>query len=93
MDELAKVKSYEIYVGVNFKKNYAYYGDGDYLGNSFGVGIRYDALSDQGADFSSEQIGLIIESALNDNTANSVYLFVLSRQIITFGAGGINVVK
>jgi len=93
IDEFAKVKSYEIYDGVNFKKNYAYYGDGDYLGNSFGVGIRYDALSDQGADFSSEQIGLIIESALNDNTANSVYLFVLSRQIITFGAGGINVVK
>ena len=63
------------------------------LGNAFGIGVRYDSLSDQGADFSSEQIGLIIESALQDATPNSVYLFCLSRQIITFGAGGINVIK
>ncbi len=93
IDEFSKIKSYEVYDGVNMKKNYAYKEYGDYVGNAFGIGVRYDSLSDQGADFSSEQIGLIIESALQDAAPNSVYLFCLSRQIITFGAGGINVIK
>tara|TARA_R110002012_G_C11581448_1_gene605420 strand:+ start:49 stop:1329 length:1281 start_codon:yes stop_codon:yes gene_type:complete len=93
IDEFSKIKSYEVYDGVNCQKNYSLSDYGDWVGNAFGIGIRYDALSDQGADFSSEQIGLIIQSDLQDNTPNSVYLFCNSRQIITFGAGGITVSK
>lgn len=59
----------------------------------YGIGVRYDTTSDQGADFQSKQFGLTISSDLTTNFPNSCYLFAHSRNTLIFGNGGVQVLN
>ena len=93
IDDYSNIKSQQIYNPQNLQKNYNNIAYGDFAGYAFGLGQRYDLLSEQGVDFSTEQIGIIVESDMTTATPNSVYLFVISRQTVEFGVNGIVVNK
>ena len=59
----------------------------------FGIGMNYDAINEDGIDFSGEQIGINITSTLSVDAPQSVYLFVTSTQTISYARGQINVLK
>lgn len=64
-------------------------------GFSWGLGITYDHLGGQGADFSNpgSQFGLNMELDLTTNSPQSVFLFVNSEINVLFNQNGIQVIQ
>ena len=63
------------------------------VGETFGLGIVYDGLSNEGVNFAQEQLGLNIKSTLSADVPSSVYVFIKSSQRIMWGGGGLQVSK
>ncbi len=63
---------------------------GDFV---YGIGCRYDSVSDTGADFSRGQFNLSIASDLDTNFANSAYLFAHNRSTLVFGNNGVQILN
>lgn len=64
-------------------------------GYGWGLGITYDHLGGQGADFSNpgSQFGLNMELDLTTNSPQSVFIFVNSEVNVLFNQNGIQVVQ
>ena len=62
-------------------------------GSSFGVGVSYDNISDQGVDFSNTPFGLQTTIGLISDNPNSIFLFVHSRQTVVSSGGSIQVLR
>ena len=64
---------------------------GDFV---YGIGVRYDSVSDQGASFSgSSQFNLSIASDLDTNFPNSCYLFANNRSTLRFSENGVQILN
>jgi len=59
----------------------------------FGCGVSYDSLGSDGADFSRENFGLQIDLGLVDDSPNSVFVFVHSKNTLLFNGQGIQVIS
>ena len=81
------------YNEINLRKNYEGIINGDFSGYAMGIGINYDLYSNVGTNFSTEQLGLIIESSLTDGTSNQCFLFVCSRQMLQMTQQGVSLIK
>ena len=57
----------------------------------FGAGINMDPLTRVGVDFKNTNYGLRIESALDGNSPNSVYTYVVAKNVLTYSPNGIMV--
>ena len=62
-------------------------------GASFGLGVAYDSISDQGIDFSSQPFGVQLQLGLVSNHPNAIFLFVHSKQTVLSSPSGIQVMK
>ena len=62
-------------------------------GSMFGLGVNYDAISNQGVDMSQQPFGLQLQLGLITDNPNSVFLFVHSRQTVVSQQGNIQVMK
>tara|TARA_R110000822_G_scaffold35896_5_gene101048 strand:+ start:195 stop:1526 length:1332 start_codon:yes stop_codon:yes gene_type:complete len=62
-------------------------------GASFGLGVAYDSISDQGIDFSSQPFGVQLQLGLVSNHPNAIFLFVHSKQTVLSSPSGIQVLK
>jgi hypothetical protein len=62
-------------------------------GSQFGIGVSYDAISDQGIDFSTVPFGLQLQLDLTTDSPNSIFLFVHSRQTVLSSPNGIQLLK
>ena len=82
-----------VYDSVNLKQNYVNKAYGDFTGNALNLAICLDGYSDSGVDYSTEQLGLIVESNLIDNTSNHVYLFVCARQELVLSPQGVTLIQ
>ena len=59
----------------------------------FGCGVSYDNIGSDGADFSRENFGLQIDLDLSDDSPNSVFVFVHSKNTLLFNGNGIQVIS
>ena len=62
-------------------------------GLSFGLGVAYDSISDQGIDFSTQPFGVQLQLALTSDHPNAIFLFVHSKQTVLSSPDGIQVMK
>tara|TARA_R110001606_G_scaffold291343_3_gene439218 strand:- start:948 stop:2228 length:1281 start_codon:yes stop_codon:yes gene_type:complete len=62
-------------------------------GLCWGVGISYDSIGSDGADFSREAFGLQMDLALTDDNPISVFVFVHSKNTLLFNGQGVQVVS
>ena len=62
-------------------------------GITFGVGMAYDNISGDGVDFSSQQWGLNMATQLTSNNPHAVFVFVHSKQTLTFNQNGLQVIS
>ena len=61
-------------------------------GCTFGVGIAFDSISNQGVDFRTTNFGINMDIDLTSDNPNAVYLFVHSKQTLIFNQQGIEVI-
>ena len=59
----------------------------------YGVGVAYDVLGSDGADFSREAWGLQLDLALNDNNPNSAFVFVHHKNTLVYNQGQVQVIS
>ena len=62
-------------------------------GAIYGVGVAYDVLGSDGADFSQDAWGLQMDLALNDNNPNSAFIFVHHKNTLLFDGGQVQVIS
>ena len=62
-------------------------------GSSFGVGVAYDGISDQGLDFSNTAFGVSLQLDLTTDNPQGIFLFVHARQTVVSSAGSIQVMR
>ena len=63
-------------------------------GNCFIVGVNYDAISNQGVSFATQDFGMNIQCGLTTNNPHAVFLFVHSKNTLVFdGQGGLQVMS
>ena len=62
-------------------------------GSVFGVGISYDILGSNGADFSREAWGMQMDLELVDNNPIASYIFVHNKQTLLFKSGQVSVLS
>jgi len=62
-------------------------------GAMFGLGVSYDAISNQGIDMSQTPFGVQLQLGLTTDHPNSIFLFVHSRQTVVSQSGNIQVMK
>jgi len=69
--------------------------DNDVLngGLVWGLGVAYDTLGSDGADFSNTNWGLQFNLDLDDDSPNSVFVFVHAKNTLLFSGAGIQVVS
>jgi hypothetical protein len=69
--------------------------DNDVLqgGLVWGVGISYDNLGSDGADFSTTNYGLQMNLELLDDSPNTAFVFVHAKETLLFNGAGIQVVS
>jgi len=60
-------------------------------GNFFVLGVNYDAISDQGVDFSSRQWGLNMDLGLTTDNPQAIYVFVHAKQTLVFSQQGLQI--
>ena len=61
-------------------------------GQGFGVGVAYDVVSDQGADFSTQAWGLQMSCGLTSNNPTAVYLYAHNKNTIAYNQTGLQVI-
>jgi len=59
----------------------------------YGVGVAYDTLGSDGADFSREAWGLQLDLALDDNNPNSAFVFVHHKNTLVYNQGQVQVIS
>jgi hypothetical protein len=59
----------------------------------WGLGVAYDTLGSDGADFSRTNWGLQFNLGLNDDSPNSAFVFVHAKNTLLFSGAGIQVVS
>ncbi len=57
----------------------------------FGAGINFDPLTRVGVDFKNTNYGIRIESGLDGQSPNSVYTYVVAKNVLTYSPNGIMV--
>jgi hypothetical protein len=62
-------------------------------GQVWGLGITYDKLGGAGADFTTQNWGLTIDSNLTTDHPHSVFIFVNSEMNVAFNQNGIQVIQ
>ena len=63
-------------------------------GNCFIIGVNYDAISNQGVSFATQDFGLNMKCNLKTNNPHAVFLFVHSKNTLVFdGQGGLQVMS
>jgi hypothetical protein len=62
-------------------------------GSVAGIGINYDNISGEGVDFSAVPWGLQMETGLTSDRPHALYLFVHSKQTLTWNPTGLEVVS
>ncbi len=62
-------------------------------GMIFGLGQSYTTTGDDGADFSRANWGMQLNVELTDNSPNSVFVFVHSKQTLLMNANGVQIMK
>lgn len=62
-------------------------------GSSAGIGVAYDVISGNGVDFSSQNFGINMEVDLLSDHPIALYLFVHSKQTLSFSQNGIQITK
>ena len=62
-------------------------------GMIFGLGQSYTTTGDDGADFSRSNWGMQLNLELTDNSPNSVFVFVHSKQTLLMNDSGIQILK
>jgi len=62
-------------------------------GALYGVGVAYDTLGSDGADFSREAWGLAMDIGLSDNNPNSAFVFVHHKNTLVFNQGQVQVIS
>ena len=62
-------------------------------GALYGVGVAYDTLGSDGADFSREAWGLAMDIGLDDNNPNSAFVFVHHKNTLVFNQGQVQVIS
>ena len=62
-------------------------------GQVWGLGITYDSLGGAGADFTSQNWGLTIDSNLTTDHPQSVFIFVNSEINVAFNQNGIQIIQ
>ena len=60
-------------------------------GPLYGIGVPYDAISDLGANFSAQQLGIVIESTLTSDNPHGAYIFCHAKNVLTYGPNGVNI--
>tara|TARA_R110000803_G_scaffold7659_1_gene24675 strand:- start:856 stop:1314 length:459 start_codon:yes stop_codon:yes gene_type:complete len=79
---------------VNTNRNWATNDNGVLQGGlCWGVGVSYDVIGSDGADFSREAFGLQMDLALTDDNPISVFVFVHSKNTLLFNGQGVQVVS
>lgn len=63
------------------------------VGSIYGVGVVYDMISGQGVSFQNVNFGLNIDSELNTDNPNAVYLFVKNKSTLVFTPNGVQVLS
>ena len=58
-----------------------------------GIGCAYDVISGNGVDFTSQNFGINMETAITTDSPQALYLYVHSKQTLMFSANGIRVIK
>ncbi len=58
-----------------------------------GIGCAYDVISGNGVDFSSQNFGIQMETGINTDSPQALYLFVHSKQTLMFSPNGVRVIK
>tara|TARA_R110000744_G_scaffold72748_10_gene145880 strand:+ start:506 stop:1483 length:978 start_codon:yes stop_codon:yes gene_type:complete len=62
-------------------------------GSLWGVGVSYDVLGSDGADFSKEAWGVQMDLALDDNNPTSAFIFVHHKNTLVYDAGQVSVIS
>ena len=62
-------------------------------GMTAGIGVNYDSVSGNGVDFRSVPFGLQIQSDLNTDNPNALYLFVHSRNTLVSSNGSVQIMN
>jgi hypothetical protein len=62
-------------------------------GMVYGVGINYDNVSGEGVDFSSVPWGLQMQTGLTTDRPHALYIFVHSKQTLTWNPSGLEVLS
>ena len=62
-------------------------------GNIFGLGCALDIISNQGVDYSNSQFGMVVNSDLASDSAQSVFLFVHAKQTLLMNQSGVQVLN
>jgi len=78
---------------IGYGTNYAQAKDIIKGGSSWGIGVAYDSISNQGIDFAQVPFGVQLDVELTSDNPNAVFLFVHSRQTIVSSENSIQVMK
>lgn len=62
-------------------------------GALYGVGVSYDVLGSDGADFSNQAWGLSMDIGLDDNNPNSAFVFVHHKNTLLYKDGQVQVIS
>jgi hypothetical protein len=63
------------------------------VGSIFGVGVAYDMISGQGVNFQNSNFGLTMETGLNTDNPNAVYVFARNKSTLVFTPSGVQVLN
>ena len=59
----------------------------------FFVGVSFDAISNQGVDYSSSNLGINMELDLTTDNAQTIFLFVHHKNTLVFSPSGLQVIN
>ena len=62
-------------------------------GQNVGVGVAFDNISGEGLDFMTVPFGITMETGLDTDNPQSLYMYVHSKQTLIFNQTGIQIVK
>jgi len=63
------------------------------VGSIYGVGVAYDMISGQGENFQNANFGLTMDTGLNTDNPNAVYLFAKNKSTLVFTPNGVQVMN
>ena len=83
----------ETFRSIGYGANYAQAKDIIKGGSSWGIGVAYDSISNQGIDFGMVPFGVQLDVELTSDNPNAVFLFVHARQTIVSSENSIQVMR